>query len=106
MVDPAGMGISGVGPVGPSLPAQAGKGARAGEAGGPSFREILLDSIREVNHLQKEADTAIQGLAAGTVDDVAGVFTAVEKAGLAFRTLMEVRNKLVDAYQELMRMRV
>ncbi|MBN1421127.1 MAG: flagellar hook-basal body complex protein FliE [Planctomycetes bacterium] len=104
MVDPVNSGVPGVGPVGPAAPP--GGAARAGEVGGKNFRDVLLDSIREVNQLQKEADTAIEGLAAGTTDNVAEVFTAVEKAGLAFRTLMEVRNKLVDAYQELIRMRV
>lgn len=74
--------------------------------GGKSFGDILLDSIHEADRLQDSADKAIQKLAAGTTDDVAGVMTAVEKADLAFRTLMQVRNKLVDAYEELMRLRI
>lgn len=98
MVDP--VRVQGVPPVGPGRPAGPGKAA------GPGFRDLLIQSIREVNGLQKEADAAIQGLATGKSDRVAEVFSAVEKADLAFRTLMEVRNKLVDAYQELMRMRV
>ncbi len=75
-------------------------------AGGKSFGDILLDSIQEANRLQDSADAAIQGLAAGKEDDVAGVMTAVEKADIAFRSLMQVRNKLVDAYEELMRLRI
>jgi len=91
--------------------APGGAGSAAGKAGGigpggKSFGDILLDSIREADRLQDSADQAIQGLAAGTTDDVAGVMTAVEKADLAFRTLMQVRNKLVDAYEELMRLRI
>ena len=86
-------------------------GAGAGKAEGPgqggkSFADVLLDSIQEANRLQSSADMAIQDLAAGKGDDVAGVMTAVEKADLAFRTLMQVRNKLVDAYEELMRLRI
>jgi len=81
------------------------KGA-AGPSGGPSFGDVLLESLQEANRLQNSADAAIQGLAAGKTTDVAGVMTAVEKADLAFRTLMQVRNKLVDAYDELMRLRI
>jgi flagellar hook-basal body complex protein FliE len=97
----------------PKVPGADGAAGGPGSAGkvsgvesGPSFGDILLDSIREADRLQDSADQAIQGLAAGKRDDVAGVMTAVEKADLAFRTLMQVRNKLVDAYEELMRLRI
>ena len=73
---------------------------------GASFKDVLQKSIQEVNQLQKEADAAIQELAVGKRDDYAGVMTAVQKADVAFRTLMQVRNKLIDAYQEFNRMRV
>lgn len=87
---------------------QGGIPAAGGEtaAGGASFKDVLKKSIQEVNALQKEADRAIQGLAVGSRDDYAGVISAVQKADIAFKTLMQVRNKLVDAYQEFNRMRV
>jgi len=75
-------------------------------AAGPAFGDILLDALKEANRLQSSADAAIQGLAAGDGEELAEVMTAVEKADLAFRTLMQVRNKLVDAYDELMRLRI
>jgi flagellar hook-basal body complex protein FliE len=75
-------------------------------AGGASFKDVLKKSIQEVNQLQQEADAAIRELATGKRDDYAGVITAVQKADVAFRTLMQVRNKLIDAYQEFNRMRV
>ena len=79
----------------------------AGEGGqGKEFKDVLKKSIQEVNELQQEADAAIQELAMGKRDDYAGVITAVQKADVAFRTLMQVRNKLIDAYQEFNRMRV
>ncbi len=84
-------------------------GAAAGgaaAAGGSAFSDILLDALQEANQLQSSADKAIQGIAAGDTENVAEVMTAVEKADLAFRTLMQVRNKLVDAYEELMRLRI
>ncbi len=74
--------------------------------GGPSFAELLGDSIREVNALQKDADRAIRDLTVGKSENVTEVLTAVEKADLAFRALMQVRNKLIDAYDEINRLRV
>ena len=72
---------------------------------GPAFGDLLRNAIREANQLQHSADAAIQGLSEDG-SNVAEVMTAVEKADLAFRTLMQVRNKLVDAYEELMRLRM
>ncbi len=71
-----------------------------------NFKDYLKKSINEVNQLQKQADEAIQDLATGKRDDYAGVITAVEKADVAFQTLMKVRGKLIDAYQEFNRMNV
>ena len=81
--------------------------AREGAAGdSASFKDVLKQSLREVNQLQQDADRAIQDLAMGKRDDYSGVITAVQKADIAFKTLMQVRNKLIDAYQEFQRMRV
>jgi flagellar hook-basal body complex protein FliE len=77
----------------------------AGEAG-PSFADTLAKSIEEVNHLQKEADQAIEKLASGESQNVHGAMLAVNKADTAFRMTMQVRNKIVEAYQEVMRMQV
>lgn len=77
----------------------------AGEAG-PSFADTLAKSIEEVNHLQKEADVAIENLASGESQNVHGAMLAVNKADVAFRMTMQVRNKIVEAYQEVMRMQV
>jgi flagellar hook-basal body complex protein FliE len=71
-----------------------------------SFKDVLKKSIQEVNALQKEADAAIKEVATGQRDDYAGVISAVQKADIAFKTLMQVRTKLIDAYQEFNRMRV
>lgn len=76
------------------------------ESGGRSFKEILLAQIRTVNQLQKDADKAIASLATGETDNVAEVFMAVRKAGLAFSYMMQIHRKLVEAYDEIMRMRV
>lgn len=73
---------------------------------GPDFKSVLLDSLGEVNRLQTEADQGVQRLITGESDNVAEVMAAVNKAGIAFDLLMEIRNKLNDAYQEIQQMRV
>src|SRR3989442_1321818 len=103
---PSGGGASLAEPAAGDRPAVAGTEAVLAPAGGSSFGDVLLDALNEANRLQSSADAAIQGLAAGDGGQVTEVMTAVEKADLAFRTLMQVRNKLVDAYEELMRLRI
>lgn len=75
-------------------------------AAGKSFLDIMFDSLDEVNRLQTEADQGVQQLLTGETDNVAEVFAAANKAGIAFDLLMEIRNKLVDAYQEIQQIRV
>jgi len=76
------------------------------EATGKDFKTLLLDSLNEVNRLQTEAEASVQRLVTGETDNVAEVLTAVNKSGIAFDLLMEIRNKLTDAYQEIQQMRV
>ena len=71
-----------------------------------SFSEMLADSIGEVNSLQKEADKAMQRLASGETKNIHEVMLATEKADIAFRTMNNVRSKVIDAYKEIMRMQV
>ncbi len=76
------------------------------KAGGEDFLSLLKDSIDKVNYLQLNAEQAMQKLAKGEVKDLHEVMVAVEEANLAFMTMMQIRNKLLDAYQELMRMQM
>lgn len=73
---------------------------------GKEFKAYLLESLEKVNQLQTEADAGVQKLLTGQTDNVAEVLTATRKAGIAFDLLMEIRNKLMDAYSELRQMRV
>jgi len=73
---------------------------------GKDFKSILIDSLNEVNRLQHEADQGVERLLTGETNNVAEVLTAVNKAGIAFDLLMEIRNKLTDAYQEIQQMRI
>jgi len=106
MGDPLGLignvsGASGVGsPVKPAAP------QGPGAAPSASFKDVLMKNIDQVNQLQQDAEKAIEDLYTGRRDDVDGVLMAKQKADLAFQMLLQVRNKLVDAYEEVKQMRV
>ena len=92
------------GPIAPLSPPASGGAAKT--ADGKSFHDMLMDSLSEVNRLQQEATQGVEKFATGETQNVAEVLTAVRKADVAFSMLMEMRNKLVDAYQELQQMRI
>lgn len=71
-----------------------------------SFADTLKNAIESVNEMQKAADKSAQDLATGRTDNVQDVMIAAEKADIALRVMVQVRNKIVDAYQEIMRMQV
>ncbi len=99
--------IHNIGQIRPALPVGTTPGAAPAEpVQGKDFKTVLLDSLEEVNRLQKEADQGVQQLLAGETDNVAEVLTAVNKAGIAFDLLMQIRNKMIDAYREIQQMRV
>jgi flagellar hook-basal body complex protein FliE len=71
---------------------------------GKGFSQVLEDSINKVNALQLEADEAIKSFAKGESKDIHSTMIAVQKADISFQLMMQIRNKLVEAYQEIMRM--
>ncbi len=71
-----------------------------------SFKDILVEAVTEVQKLQEEADTTIKKLVSGEIKDVSEVMIAVQRADTAFQTLMAVRNKVITAYEEIMRMQI
>ena len=73
---------------------------------GASFADTLKKFVSDVNTMQGKADESIQKMAAGEITDVHQVMTAVEEANVSFNMMMEIRNKVMDAYQEIMRMRI
>jgi flagellar hook-basal body complex protein FliE len=81
-------------------------GANKPEAAGDSFKNYLLDSIQQVNSMQQEANSAVEKLVTGGDANPAEVLTAVQKADLAFKMMLQVRNKLVAAYDEIQAIRV
>jgi len=78
----------------------------AGEAGGSGFADALKKSIEEVSRMQQDANKAVEDLATGRSDELSVVMNAVEKADLAFKTLLAIRSKLMDAYEEIKAMQI
>ncbi|MCA9121268.1 MAG: flagellar hook-basal body complex protein FliE [Planctomycetaceae bacterium] len=72
----------------------------------PAFKEFLLDALDHVNSMQHDADHAVEQLATGEDVNAAEVLTAVQKADLSFRMMMQIRNKLMQAYQEIKEIRI
>ncbi|MCB9840361.1 MAG: flagellar hook-basal body complex protein FliE [Phycisphaeraceae bacterium] len=102
MSDPLGL----IGAAGGALRLPSGVPAARAGGPGPSFKETLLQNIDQVNQLQQDATRAIEDLATGDRDDVEGVILATQKADSAFKMLQAVRNKVVEAYQEINQVRV
>ena len=71
-----------------------------------TFGQFLGRSLENVNQLKLEADQAIKGLVRGDQKDIHSTMIAMEKADIPFRLMMQVRNKVVAAYQEISRMAV
>jgi flagellar hook-basal body complex protein FliE len=84
---------------------EAGSGVQGVDPGAPSFKDVLLDNINQVNKLQQEATTAMQDLATGKRTDLEGVILATQKADTAFHLLLALRNKMQAAYEEIKQMR-
>jgi flagellar hook-basal body complex protein FliE len=80
----------------------------AGTAAAPKsdFNAHLKNAMSEVNELQQQADQAIQQLAGEGKGDLQETMIAIEKADVSFRLMMQIRNKVLEAYQEIMRMQV
>lgn len=104
MADPLGL-IAGAGGPSPIQPRTAAGGVPL-DPSKPSFKDVLLKSLDEVNKLQQDAQTAIEDLASGKRADVEGVMIATQKADTAFKALQAVRNKVIQAYEEVQQMRV
>ncbi|MEM6330034.1 MAG: flagellar hook-basal body complex protein FliE [Planctomycetota bacterium] len=73
---------------------------------GGSFQQLLIDSIQNVNQMQNQADQAVEAMFTGGDVNPAEVLTAVQKADLAFRLTMQMRNKVMDVYQEIKDIRI
>ena len=105
-VTPAGNTIGTAGTLQTALGFQPGTAAAAQALGAPSFQQALAGAIGQTNQYALQADEMTRKLATGEVTDLHKVMIAVEKAGLSLQLTMQVRNKMVEAYQEIMRMQI
>ena len=76
------------------------------KSAGGGFGDVLAKAVQEVNQLQKQADNAAEGLISGRESNLHGTLVALEKADVSFKLMMKVRDKIVDAYREVMKMSV
>lgn len=81
-------------------------GTTPGEPDSKKFSSLLNEAMNEVDQAQKASDEQISKVLSGDVQDVHTAMIAMQKAELSFQMMMQVRNKLVDAYHEVMRMQV
>jgi flagellar hook-basal body complex protein FliE len=84
----------------PELPSLGGEGASAGE----SFGSILSNAVNNVNQLHNDAAAQVSNVLQGGGADLNNVMIAVEKADVSFQLMMQVRNKIVSAYQDIEKM--
>lgn len=91
--------MPGAAPVPSSGPGKAGTAEKG-------FGEFLTESLKKVDELQRGADAAVEQMARGEGPGIQEAMVAIEKADIAFKLMMEVRQKIVDAYQEIIRMQV
>jgi len=75
-----------------------------GSGAGAGFREVLHSAMDDIQQLEGQAETQVAGVLGGNGADVHSAIIAVEKADLSFQLMMQVRNKIVSAYQEISRM--
>ena len=86
------------------LPAEIPGAGEAPSSSGGGFADTLRGAIDEMQALDSQADTKVAGVLNGNGADVHSALIAVEKADLSFQLMMQVRNKIVSAYQEISRM--
>lgn len=91
-----------VNPVGQAVEAGAASGARKIE----SFAKVLEEKLAQVDAMQKKADALLEGFFTGQVTDVHEVILAAQQAELALQLTVEIRNRIIEAYQEIARMQL
>jgi flagellar hook-basal body complex protein FliE len=98
--------INSIGPVGGAGGVERRNNIGQPSPGGVSFKDTLKSFMSDVNDIQLKADESIQKMVSGEINDVHQVMSSVEEANTAFNMMMEIRNKVLDAYQEIMRIRL
>ena len=79
---------------------------RRSEGGDKSFADTLKDAVQSVNQAQQESDVKMQEIATGKNHNIPEVMITAEKADISLKLMVQVRNKIIEAYQEIMKMQV
>lgn len=82
------------------------KPAAGQEAAEGKFSDLLKDALSNVNDAQLEANEAVQQVLSGESKDIHSTMIALQKADVSLKLMLEVKNKIVEAYQEVMRTQV
>ena len=90
----------------PMMPSGGSAAAGAAVAPDKTFGKMLMDALNDVNDLQQKASHTSVDLATGKIEDISQVVIAAEKAAVALQLTIQVRNKMLESYQEMMRMQV
>ena len=77
-----------------------------GRSSGPGFADTLKQAVADLNRAQQVAETSAREFAMGRTTDVAATMIAVEKANVTFQLMLQIRNRLLEAYQEIQRIQV
>jgi flagellar hook-basal body complex protein FliE len=97
-------------PILPAVPAIAPVAApsmgSAGASGGKAFQSVLSEAIQKVESFQQNANASLNRFLSGEGEDLHKVALATQQADLSFQLFTQMRNKIVSAYQEVMRMQV
>jgi flagellar hook-basal body complex protein FliE len=99
--------LSGLTPPAPiELPSMPSTGAATGSSAGTSFKDILGSAIKTVEGARSDANQSVDRFLSGEGDDLHSVILSTQRADLEFQMFLQVRNKVVSAYQEVMRMQM
>jgi len=79
---------------------------KTAQKGSVSFDNAMKDALKEVSEVQDNAEKAIEDFSKGDVQDIHTVVLAMEKADMSMQTLLQVRTKLLNAYNTIMSMQV
>jgi len=85
---------------------EAGRSEVSGEKGTISFAETLKDAIQKLREVERVADEEVERLAKMETTDIHTAMIALERADLTFQLMLQIRNKIISAYEEIMRMQV
>ena len=101
----AGAGSPALG-LGPGGLGSAGLSSGAAGSGAPVFQNVLAEAVQQVQQFQNNANASIGRFVSGEGEELHQVALATQHADLAFNLFLQVRNKVISAYQEVMRMQV